>query len=77
MEDLYDASIDNDTLVMIIERYQKDDMVHQFTCGTCVDSYLEPIIKDNKVYLRCPRCGWYQKVSESMRKLMGLYIARD
>ena len=75
MTNIFDNRIDNETLLMILEIYQKDSMVHQFTCGTCRASNLEPKIDGEDVVLICPRCSYRQIVSDRLRALMGSYMA--
>ena len=68
-------NIDNDTLVKIMRKYQQDDRVHQFTCGYCVDSDLEPRIEEDTVTLACPKCDWVQEVTDRIKKAMCGYMA--
>lgn len=70
-----EETIDNNTLVEIIMKYQKDDRVHQFTCGYCIDSDLEPRVQGGVVILACPKCDWIQDVSERVKKAMCGYMA--
>ena len=75
MTGIFDSRVDNDTLVMILEKYQGDDKVHQFTCGTCRVHDLVPAIEGDDVILECPNCDYKQTVTDRLRSLMGSYMA--
>lgn len=74
MNDPFSGKVDNDTMVMILERFQKDDNVHSFTCGNCPGEELVPEVKGDEVVLKCKNCSWEQIASPRIRKAMQAYI---